>query len=95
MLNGLFRTKPKPELSNALELIKQASETVMSHKRNKRFVPTKDEMSLLQSIENEFQSGYAMTSYVHRTLQQRIEGKPEGAAKFTDKEAADYHFPAN
>ena len=91
----LFKRKPKPELANALDLIQQACKIVMSHKRNKSYIPTKGEMALLQTIEHEFQSGYAMTSYVHRTLQQRLDGKPEGAAKFTDKDAADYHFPAN
>lgn len=93
MLSNLFRRKPPPPLEQALEHIRQASEIVLNHKRNKQFMPDNKALELFQHIETSFHGGYATTSYVHRCMQQRMEGKPEGATKFHDKEAADYHYP--
>ena len=93
MLN-IFRRKPSPPLKEAIRLIAQASEIVMAHKRNKQFMPSKDDLALLQQIEQELDSGHSAASYVYRCMQQRAEGEPEGAKKFTDPAAFDYHYPS-
>ena len=93
MLTNLFRRKPPPTLKEALTLINQASRIVLNCRRDKSFIPNKSDLALLQQVEHAFHEAHASSSYVHRCMQQRIEGKPEGAAKFNDKEVFDYHYP--
>jgi hypothetical protein len=88
-----FSRKPKSPLKEALSLAQQASEIVMQHKRDKSYMPYDNDLKLLQRIEDELRNAATVTSYVQRSLQQRQEGVPEGAAKFTNPDALDYHYP--
>lgn len=92
MLNFL-KPKPPSELKEALKHIHAANEIIMAHKRNKHYTPSDKDLSLITDIEHAFQHGVSSTGYVHRCLTQRKNGEPEGAKKFTDKEAFDWHYP--
>ncbi len=94
MFVSLFKRNPSP-LSQALSLAQQANEIVMQHKRNKNFMPSDQDLELLQNIENELNNAVAVTNYVRRNLQQRRNGEPEGAAKFTNPDIFDYHYPGS
>lgn len=89
-----FKKKSKKPLQQALELIQQANQIVMAYKRDKTFMPTKSEMELIEQIQLYLQTSCGNVGYIERCMYQRLENKPEGAARFNDDEVMEYHYPS-
>ena len=89
----LFKRKPKPPLQEAIGLIHQAIEIAYKYKRDKYYQPTEDELELFLQLSNKLMEASATASYINRSMQQRFNGEPEGAKKFTDPKIFDYHYP--
>jgi hypothetical protein len=89
----LFKRKPLKPFNKALQLIEQAGDIVLEHKRNKHFMPTEADLSLLKQIEDKLFETKCTAEYVKKCLQQRLNGEPEGSTKWHNEEVFNYHYP--
>ncbi len=91
----LFKRKPKPPLEQAMWMLDDAVEIMYQYKRDKGYKPTASDMELFERITQRFWECHTTASYITSLLQQRMTGELEGAKKFNDAEAFDYHYPHN
>lgn len=89
----IFKRKSLSPLKETNRLLSHVNENILALKRDTSFMPTNEDMLMLHAIIDNFHEGYALVCYVKQCLRQRLNGEPEGAAKFTDEEAGDYHYP--
>lgn len=89
----LFKPKPKPPLADAARMVAEAVEIAYRYKRDHHHMPSAEELRLLDTLVETLWAGCATTSYLARTMRKRANGEPEGATKFTDATAFDYHYP--
>jgi hypothetical protein len=90
----LFRRKPKPPLAEAIRMVSEATEAAYKYLRDRGHMPTEDELRLLNQLAETLWTNHATAQYISRNMHQRSRGEPEGAKKFTDEAAADYHYPS-
>ncbi len=86
-----LKRKSKKPLKEALDLIHQASEIIMTHKRDNKFIPTNEDIKIFGRIEQEFHTGLTNASYILRCMEQRLAGEAEGVRKYTDPEVGKYY----
>jgi hypothetical protein len=87
-----FKKKTTP-LTEILKAADKLSHDLMQLKKDKKFHPTEDDLVMLKRVYEKLHHAYAVAGYVHRTMEQRFEGLPEGVTKFNNPEALDYHYP--
>ena len=89
----LFRRKPKPPLAEAILMVGDATEIAYKYLRDRKHIPTEEELRLLNQLAEAMWANHATVQYIARNMGQRFRGEPEGAKKFTDPEAFNYHYP--
>jgi len=90
---NLFKRKPPPPLNEAINLIHEAIEIAYKHQRDKHYMPTEEDIELFKRIEEVLWQSKCTAEYITRCMQQRMNGEPEGAKKWHDKEVFDWHYP--
>ena len=90
----LFKRKSKPPLEGAIRMVSDAVEVAYKYKRDRRHMPTEEELRLFDQLAKALWSNHATAQYIARNMRQRANGEPEGAKKFTDPAVFDYHYPA-
>ena len=89
----LFKPKTKPPLEGAIRMVGDAVEVAYKYLRDRKHMPTEEELKLLDRLVEALWQNHATAQYIARNMHQRFRGEPEGAKKFTDPEAFDYHYP--
>lgn len=72
----LFKRKPKPPLAEAFRLANQATEVAWLYLRDKQFVPSEEELRLLQKLAETLWGNQQAVLYIIRCLRERL---PEDA----------------
>ena len=85
-----FKFKLEP-LELALKKIDEAIEIAYKYKRNKKYIPTVDDLLLFSQLETRLFTSQATLSYIYRCMNQRFKGEAEGAKKFTDPNTSEWH----
>lgn len=88
-----FRRKPRPPLAEAIRKVHEAIEIAWRYKRDRLYMPGEEDIRLLCHLTETLWDTHATAQYIAITLRQRANGEQEGAAKFTDEKAFDYHYP--
>ena len=88
-----FKRNPPPPLEKAIALIHEAIEIAYTYKRDKRFKPCESDTLLFEQLRDALWANHATADYIARCMRQRMDGEPEGAKKWHDKEVFDYHYP--
>lgn len=70
-----------------------AVEIAYQYLRDRKHRPTEDELRLLDELAEVLWQNHATAQYIARNMHQRAKGQPEGAKKFTDPNAFEYHYP--
>ena len=89
----LLKRKPPPPLKEAIGLIHEAVEIAYKYQRNKQYMPTEEEIALFEQLRETLWANHATVEYIARCMNQRMNGEPEGAKKWHNKEVFDYHYP--
>lgn len=79
-----FRRKPKAPLSGTIGKIQDAVEEVWRYKRDKTYMPTEEDIKLLDMLATHLLTHYATVDYIARSMRARVDGTPankKGAAK--------------
>lgn len=84
----LFKRKPKPPLADAIRMVGDAVEVAYAYVRDRHFLPTEEELRLLDAFAEALWQNHATVQYIARTMHQRAKGE---ARKFTDPEMFDCH----
>lgn len=74
-------------------MVGDAVEMAYKYLRDRKHMPTEEELSLLDRLVAALWSNHATAQYIARNMRQRANGEPEGAKKFTDPDVFDYHYP--
>ncbi len=88
-----FRKKPKPPLEQAIAMSCDALEIAYKYNRDRKHIPTEEELKLLDQLRETFLRNYGAAAIIARHMHQRFNGEPEGLKKFTDPNVFDYHYP--
>lgn len=80
----ILRKKPKPPIRNAMRLIDQALEIAYVYKRDRKRLPSDDELKDLDILLESFWQSHCTLDYIIRCLRQRKAGEKEGGNKWTN-----------